>query len=331
MEQLEVSYNVVKSMDIGRVFRDHDNIVNSVAFSDSSDLLATAGDDNRVNIYSVQRGSLVKDFRNLENGVGNLRFTHYDGAVVCSTRVGREHLIKYWNIEGDRRLFNFQGHNDLINSLEISPKTDMFLSTANDRFMHIWDLRLRRCLGRCEFSEASGPGVVSFDPSGSIFSLAYPVSSSKSYIKLFDTRNYSVGAFNTWELSCPKITKLQFSDDGNYILATTSENKIYVLDSLDGNTKHTFVDFLNPDGKASAIFSADSRYILTGCATNNSIAVYSVESGIKIHEFRGHPRTPINLAWSRKHVLMVSACQNVLFWVPDLAKIPPHELSKKAC
>jgi COMPASS component SWD2 len=324
MDPLEVTHDVVRSMDIGKVFKDHEAEVNSVTFSDDCNFLATAGDDDRVNIYNVERGSREKMLKNTENGVSNLRFTHHEQALLCSTKSGREHLIKYWSIYDNKIIHNFGGHNDLINSIEVSPKTDMFLSTARDKHMLIWDLRLRRCLGRCEYRDGSGPGIVSFDPSGAIFSLVYPVlqaGETKNYIKLFDTRNFSAGAFNTWEINCPEIKKIQFSDDGNYLLASTSENKIFVLDSLEGSVRVKLQDFQNETGKVSAIFSADSRYVLTGCEKSNGVVVFDVTSGSKVHEFRGHPKVPLCLAWSRKHVLLVSACQNVLFWVPDLAKL----------
>ena len=69
-------------------------------------------------------------------------------------------------------------------------------------------------------------------------------------------------------------------------------------------------------------FSPDSKYLFTGCEKANGVVIFDIKTTkTKVHELKGHPTTPTCLAWSREHLLLVSACHNVLFWVPDHNKI----------
>jgi COMPASS component SWD2 len=243
---------------------------------------------------------------------------------LCSTKKGPEHLIKYWSSYDNRIIHNFKGHTDDITALDMSPKNDLFISTAKDKQMILWDLRQKKGLARLEYRESSGGGMCAFDPCGMIFALVYPVvmqNITKNYVKLVDCQQYSEGAFATWELECPEIKGIQFSDDGKYLLLYTVESSILVLDALEGTKKLVIRDFQNENGKVMACFSPDSKYIVTGCERNNGIVVFDVNSGQKVHELKGHPKTPTCLAWSREHVLLASACQNLLLWVPDFSKI----------
>ena len=324
MDSLELTHQIIQCMDIGKIFKDNHSDINSMSFSDDCTLLITASDDDSVNIYNIMRGTREKLLFNKDYGVENIKFTHHPNAFLCSTKKGPEHLIKYWSSYDNRIIHNFKGHTDDITALDMSPKNDMFISTAKDKQMILWDLRQRKGLARLEYRESSGGGMCAFDPSGAVFALVYPVVTqniTKNYIKLVDCNNYLDGAFSTWEIECPEIKGIQFSDDGKYLLAYSVESTILVLDAIDGSKKFVLRDFQNENGKVMACFSPDSKYIVTGCERNNGIVVFDMSSGQKVHELKGHPKTPTCLAWSREHVLLASACQNLLFWVPDYGKI----------
>ena len=324
MEGVELSASLIQSMDIGKVFKDNHGDINSMSFSDDCSLLLTSADDDSVNIYNVIRGTREKLIYNKELGVENIKFTHHPNAFLCSTRKGKEHLIKYWSSYDNRIIHNFRGHSDSISSIDMSPKNDVFLSTGRDKQMLMWDLRQRKALARLEYRDGAGPGMCAFDPSGAVFALVYPVvhqNTTKNIIKLVDSAKYSDGAFESWEIESPEIKGIEFSDDGQYLLAYTVENQILLLDALYGTKKHVFSNFQNENGKVMACFSPDSKYVVTGCERSNSIVIFDINSTNKVAELKGHPKIPTSLAWSREHVLLVSACQNLLFWVPDYSKL----------
>lgn len=118
----------------------------------------------------------------------------------------------------------------------MSPKDDIFLSTGNDKQMLLWDLRNRKAIGRLDYKDAVGSGMVAFDPSGVCFALAYSTvtNGTENFIKLFDARNYADGPFSSWSVPGPEIKGIEFSSDGNKALVYTTENHLMILDSING-------------------------------------------------------------------------------------------------
>lgn len=299
MDIREVDQSIIQSMDIGKVFKDNHADINSMSFSDDCSYLITGSDDDSVNIYNINRGQREKLLFNKEFGVENIRFTHHPNAFLCSTKKGTEFVIKYWSSYDNRIIHNFRGHSGDVTSIDMSPRNDYFISTSKDKLLLLWDLRAKRALGRLDYKDGSAGGMCTFDPSGTIFALVYPVvtqNTTKNYIKLIDVNNYQDGAFSTWEVECPEIKGIQFSDDGAHMLAYTVENQILVLDALEGTKELVLRDFQNENGKVSACFSPDNKYVITGCEKNNGIVVFDINNGQRVHELRGHPKTPTCLA-----------------------------------
>lgn len=323
MDTIEATGDSLRAMDIGKVFKDNQADINSLCFSDDSTMLVTSSDDDSVNIYNILRGTREKCLFNREFGVDNIRLTHHNNAFLCSTKKGKDSLIKYWSSYDNRIIHNFRGHTDSISSICMNPVNDTFLSAGRDKRLAYWDLRLRKCCGYCEYTEGIGAGSVAYDPSGLIFALVYPVSNQSSVrnvIKLFDCSQYQNGPYESWEFDCPEIKGLEFSDDGNLLLAYTIENQILLLDAMMGTQKCVVRDFVNENGKVMASFSPCSKFLVTGCERNNGLVIFDAASGQRVHELKGHPKLPTCVAWNKEYMLMASACQNLVFWVPDLNK-----------
>ena len=81
---------MVAEVGVGRVLREHTAQVNSMDFSHDGELLATAGDDQRLCLYSCQHGALNKVVNCRKYGVKHVRFTHDPYSVIVATNVGEE-------------------------------------------------------------------------------------------------------------------------------------------------------------------------------------------------------------------------------------------------
>ena len=102
----------------------------------------------------------------------------------------------------------------------------------------------------------------------------------------------------------------------------TNRNQLFVINSFQGNIMQEISAFNNESGTSQAAFTSCSNYILVSDETNNGVVVFSSKNGGKIGELKGHHPKRINcLAWSPEHLLMVSACKNLVFWVPDYQAI----------
>ena len=316
-QTIEVTSDAIRSMDIAKIFKDHDSGINALSFTDDSQYLLTSGDDKRLGVYKVDPGVLHKTKVDTTYGTALVTATHHNSACLYTNGCGEEHVVMYYNLTREAGMWTMREHQADINCISVSPSSDIFLSTSVDGKLYSSDLRQRRPIATCDFAR-DGIGYAAFDPTGVVYGLVHP-EEGKTSIKLYDTRNAEVGPFKTKSLeNCKEVHGFEFSDDGNLALVQVSDSQIRLLDSMTLNSKQTLTGFTTPAGKTAA-FSACSKYVLVSCAASRTAKVYEADSGREIHALR-HESPACSLAWSREYFLVATASNWLILWVPDLAR-----------
>lgn len=182
----------------------------------------------------------------------------------------------------------FKGHKRRVNSLEVSPVDDQFISCSHDDTVRLWDLRSPNCHGLLNIAS---PSLASFDPSGIIFAVAsHPASS----ILLYDLRNYDKQPFTTFTVTddsflsafsypprMPTWNKLEFSNDGKHMLLGTRGHAHYIIDSFAENTSKFLYRVRRPAGPTNpkkietsgdVCWTPDARYIIGGQGERGVVA-----------------------------------------------------------
>ncbi|XP_039026004.1 protein ANTHESIS POMOTING FACTOR 1-like [Hibiscus syriacus] len=111
----------------------------------------------------------------------------------------------------------------------MAPVKDSFMSGSLDHSVRIWDLRVNACQG---ILHLRGRPTVAHDQQGLVFAVAM----EGGAIKLFDSRSYDKGSFDTFLVGgdTAEVCDIKFSNDGKSVLLTTTNNNIYVLDAYGG-------------------------------------------------------------------------------------------------
>jgi len=92
--------------------------------------------------------------------------------------------IRYLSMYEYKYISYFKGHTGKVTSLKMSPSEDLFLSTALDRTLRLWDLRERQCIA---IMHTNNDVVVNFDPEGLLFATGV----NSETIRLYDMRSYA--------------------------------------------------------------------------------------------------------------------------------------------
>ncbi|MCB2220690.1 MAG: WD40 repeat domain-containing protein [Bacteroidetes bacterium] len=75
----------------------HSNVIRSIAFSNNDQYMASAGEDNLVNLWNIQTGKLIVSFsENNEKELTAVIFTPDQKYLISGSQ---DKTIKYWNIE----------------------------------------------------------------------------------------------------------------------------------------------------------------------------------------------------------------------------------------
>eukprot|EP01133_Synstelium_polycarpum_P005708 gene5708-6596_t len=196
----------------------------------------------------------------------------------------------------------------------MSPLNDMFMSGSLDDTIRLWDLRTNVCQG---LMRRNGRPSVSYDPEGLILATAVSVNT----VKLFDVRNYDRGPFSSFTINHPHAvewTSLKFSQDGKYILLTTTENTIFLLDAFSGEHKQTYTSFVNDNGSTlEASFTPDSQYVIGG-SEDGTVHVWRTLTGEEVAVWGGHTGKTSCVQWNPKLMMAASADTNLSFWIPSI-------------
>ncbi|EFA83078.1 hypothetical protein PPL_03866 [Heterostelium album PN500] len=290
----------ISSMGIGKLFKEDNTApINSMDFYKDGTLLVTASDDESIHFKKY--------------GVDLIRFTHHNNAILCASKNAWDESLRYLSLHDNKYIRYFKGHRNRVVSLSMSPKEDTFMSGSLDDTIRLWDLRTSTCQG---IMRRNNRPAVSYDPEGLILATAV----SANTIKLFDARNYDRGPFMSFVIQYNnpvEWTSMKFSNDGKYILLTTTENTIFLIDSFYGQTVQTFTSFTNDNASVmEASFTPDTQYVIAG-SEDGTIHVWRTLTGEEVAVWGGHTSKVGCVQWNPKMMMAASACSTLSFWIPS--------------
>ena len=316
METLDQSLDFLKTFQPGNITRDNYDYINSLDFSEDNSLLLSSSNDDTLHIYNLHQGSKERVLTDKCYGCTQARFTR-DQNILSANRKGKIGIIRYISAYDQSQISACTAHKAPVNSMDIS-LNDSCISTSTDNVLHLWDYRQNSTIAFYEYTGSTGPAQCAFDPTSTMAFLAHPYSNSnnRSYIKLMDLRNFSK-PYAVWDVYCPDVIGIEASDDGNTVLLSTNSNTLLVLEALSGKVLQTIRDYENFGGKCRGSLSADGKWLAVSSEAENSIQVFDVSTGELAAQLKAHPRTPHRLVWSKMYGLLVTACWNVISWVPS--------------
>ncbi|KAL0395709.1 UNVERIFIED_CONTAM: protein ANTHESIS POMOTING FACTOR 1 [Sesamum calycinum] len=338
----ELNDDIVRSMSVGAVFSDfvsscllksfvfgcslaslEGGKINSLDFHRTADLLVTASDDDSVRLYDIASAKLLKTTYHKKHGADRICFTHHPSSVICSSKHNLDahgECLRYLSMYDNRCLRYFKGHKERVVSLCMSPVNDGFMSGSLDHSVRMWDLRVNACQG---ILHLRGRPTVAYDQQGLVFAVAM----EGGAIKLFDSRSYDKGPFDTFLVGgdTAEVCDIKFSNDGKSMLLTTTNNHVYLLDAYNGEKRSGFSMDSSPNATIEATFTPDGQYVLSGSGDGNIHAWNISNEPNKVACMDSYIGVLSCLKWAPRRVMFAAAASSVLtFWIPNDAKPAPE-------
>lgn len=321
MEPLQLTPSLVSTFDVAAVHRQHQKSVSCLDFSRDGKTLVSSSGDETIVVYNCLEGGIASTIPVKKYGAGVLRFVqdHQPATLVTASTIG-DHHIRALDIDSQRYIRYYDGHESRVVSISSSPVSSQFISSSQDSYVRVWDCRKRNAAGKvC----ASGTPIVSYDPKGLIFGIAFDAPNLRTLVKLYDTRNYQSGPFMEFSLENPSDstpTCFKFSSDGEYFLVVDADvnASVTMYDAYKGFAVRTFSGHRNASGMPlEASFSPDSGFVASG-SDDGSVFLWDLKTGrTLVGQSEVHAMPSSCIQWNPVYTMVASACQNVLFWLPS--------------
>ncbi|TIA87137.1 hypothetical protein E3P99_03367 [Wallemia hederae] len=340
MAKLTLSPELMKSFKPSKAFTGYcqeDKEFTALSFDDTGNTCVTASTDDEIHLFDAKSGKHQKFVRSQKYGVDLPCFTHSTSNIIYAG-TKQDNAIKYHSLHDNTYLQYFKGHKAKVNSLEMSPVSDQFLSASSDDTVRLWDLRSPQCYGLLNIE---GNSVAAWDPSGLIFAVSLY---KESCILLYDTKEFDKAPFMTFMLEDkehrdrrgrflrPHPTCIKFSSDGMYMLVGTNSPHHYILNSYTGQIYYRLAGhetFASVNTQRDMLsWSPDGKFIVGG-SKNGKIHIWDVpkfeedkekhiSTLMPIYSTDNHNKAPSKIvAFNPRVVMLATAAASELdFWLP---------------
>lgn len=310
--KIPITSNLISAFKPAKVFTQYvakDTSITSAHYDDHGTTCITAGEDDFMHVYDTRSGTHKQKMASLKYGAHLARFTHDQSSVIyASTK--ENNAIRYISLKTKAYIRYFEGHENKVVSLQMSPQNDTFLSGSVDEAVRLWDLRAQKSQGHMH---VHGHPVVAYDPTGKVFAVAI---NERSAVLLYDVRKFDQLPFLVVHLDdsaalskismpprIPIITSLTFTSDSQYLLLGTSGDAHYVIDTFSEGGQ-VVARLIGHEGleKASGAsigmvaeagisgqevcWTPDGKWVLSGSADGSVVFWYIDLEEAKRNEFR---------------------------------------------
>lgn len=312
---LELTEEIIKSMEVGLAFRDYNGRISSMDFHKASNHLVTASDDESIRLYDVTSATCLKTINSKKYGVDLVCFTSHPTTVLYSSKNGWDESLRLLSLHDNKYLRYFKGHHDRVVSLNMCSRKECFISGSIDRTVLLWDQRAEKCQS---LLRVQGRPAVAYDDQGLVFAIAFG-----GFIRMFDARKYEKGPFDIFsvggDISDANVVK--FSNDGRLMLLTTMDGHIHVLDSFHGTLLFTFnVKPVSCNSTLEASFSPEGTFVLSGSG-DGSVYVWNIRTGKEVACWLSSEKEPPVIKWAPGSLMFTTGSSELSFWIPDLSKL----------
>lgn len=276
----------------------------------SGQVLATGGDDKRVNVWKVGKPNVMMSLAGHSSAVECLVFDKQEEVLVVGCAGGS---MQVWNLEYRKMAGTLTGHRTACHAVEFHPYGEFFASGSADTNLKIWDLRRKSCIQTYK-GHTGSISCIRFSPHGRWVATG----GQDSKVKIWDLTAGKL--MRDLDLHKGPINSVAFHPK-EYYLATGSQDRTMQLWSLE-TFKSVGCTELGSSAVQAVKFYVEEQTVIS--ASQDALRIYSTEnlnSPVDCIDVDWKGLQDMRLCFPEEKLIAISSEASQLgIWVADLQK-----------
>ncbi|KAF3693425.1 Autophagy-related protein 16-2 APG16-like 2 WD repeat-containing protein 80 [Channa argus] len=290
-----------------QVLEAHEQGINAVRFSCSSDLLATGGTDRVIKLWEVRAGSMTHR-TTLDGSTEGITCVEFDptGSRVLAASYDKSALL--WLLDDPVPKLTLTGHSRKVTAARFSSSFHRVVTGSADRTIRLWDLHRAACVQVAEVGSYCSDLVCS---ENCIISGHYD-----SKIRMWDTR--TMNCLQEFPAQ-GKVTSLDISAEHRQLLSCCRDDCLQLVDLRRwSNERMCFRadGFKCGSDSTKAVISPDGCFLAAGSA-DGAVYIWNVSTGNLETRLPDKHSSSINaVSWSLsgEYVVSVDKSKWAILW-----------------
>jgi WD40 repeat protein len=326
--------------------------LSAIAFAPDGRRLVLGTADGRVQLRDVETGKVQELLKGVREQVSCLAFSADGRQVIAGSagELGKGAAVRVWQVADGRLRCSFR-HDQQVTGVAFATGGKRAVSCSLDTTIRLWDLETEkevRWLGpeSRQFENRFGVACVAFSPDGrQVLTGEHPIKVIVSGGRALLTATVGGMAMRIWDVATGKelcrspvggfgqkrghqdrITAAVYERGGRWALTASADRTLRRWDAQTGQEQQVFRGHF---GEVLCLaLSADGRWALSGGGKekaadskytgriDHAVRVWDVASGKELHQFTGHPREVLQVAFlpDGQRALSASADGTVHIW-----------------
>ena len=267
-------------------------VITAVAIQPGGKIIATAGDDHLVRVWTTAGARLLRVLRGHRDWVRSLAFSP-DGASLASA--GDDRRVILWNIETGKQIADMPRSDSAICSIAYCPDGSLIAAVGFDASIRLLSTatgqQINRIATACEDLRC-----VSFAPDGHRLAAG----GRPGIVAVCDLRENQVA--REIRTSLKRIRGVVYSPDGNHILTAGEGHLIEIWNASTGEPSGRFS---SKPGRIYALTFCEAGQIATG-GSDNTVRIWDLQRRIEVRQLRGHTGSVAALAYEPATDVLIS-------------------------
>ncbi|KAG0003313.1 hypothetical protein BGZ79_001156 [Entomortierella chlamydospora] len=263
--------------------RAHSRMVMRLAFSVTSDQIATGGDDETAKLWDVKSGTCTHTL--CHKGCVNFVAFSPNGSQVASG--SDDNTTRLWDLDTGECTHALQGHSAAVVSVAYSPKGDQIASASLDKTVRLWNVDTGECVHNLQGHKRIIT-CIAYSPKGNLIASG----SRDKTVQLWDVETGD--CIHTLSHN-HQITSLTYSHEGDRIASGSRDMTVKLWNVDTGDCIHTFQG--HSKEVTRVVYSPNGDQIASASA-DKTVRLWDVGSGDCIQTLQGHDRDVVCLVYS---------------------------------